>query len=82
MDRNVVSDFQLAKSKRWLVHTKDYLLGLLIALCHCVLKYSVAKNVNKYLKCLHKLVDNKESKIFGFGLTFEVYIKVNNQCFS
>lgn len=33
---------------------------------------SLAENVNKFLQCLNKLSDKKESEIFGFGLTFEV----------
>lgn len=45
---------------------------------------SLANNINTFLQCLNKLGNNKESKIFEFGLNnpFEVYINENNQCSS
>lgn len=68
----------------WLVHSKD--CSWMVNCSHGLYSelQSLANNVNKFLQCLYKLVDNKKSKIFEFGLTnpFEVYIKENNQCYS
>lgn len=79
--RRVGCNFRLAKYKSLLVHTK-HLFEWLIALMQLYSELQSFKNVSKFLKCLNKLVDNKESKIFGFGLNFKVFIKENNHCSS